>query len=664
MDVMNCKESSDGSFCRLCFTREGIFRRIHNSADVEGLNSSSIIPQLVEKHLHVEIYEVSYQVCEECCQQLYTFGEFYTKIHEQIDKFLSELQQNVENVKSEYPENCVQENPLDSSNNFDGIDRNSGESDEDTKASFTIEKQEDLPSIPSLEAVAIKKEEPSPQKRPIRSCRTKKNHPSDSSEVKKSTKKEKKRKMSTVAALVKEDPECQPQSLRKSQKSHKKTNEFIEFDFREDDSDSDENSDETGWEECPGGGPINLDKFPNPIIENGLLRVKGKELMGLINKFYSLECNVCEKTKFQTLRDLIEHYNDVHKEKGYVMCCSSKFKTYPAIIMHMARHIQPDAFKCNVCGYMVTRPRFLENHKKTHLPEEEKPFACDHCPRRFCWKTAYQVHQLTHQEKEERKQFVCHICGHSYNTPGGLCTHKKRVHTDSKTEPHVCHICAKKFATRTGLNEHMSTIHQPRERGQLQCQECGKWLMNSRCLKSHMILHSSAIFSCTICDYTTKKKSLLRRHNLTQHSDEKPFVCTICSRAFKLKRALTVHMAQHESTKQYKCNFCERVFNSSTNFYTHRKAAHPEELNALKQAKLEEQRQKRIAAGVEDANPMISDDEAAQGNSLVILPMSPIEHPVDFSTYNQQVHETYHIVDHEGTITAIIQENLASDSMM
>lgn len=74
----------------------------------------------------------------------------------------------------------------------------------------------------------------------------------------------------------------------------------------------------------------------------------------------------------------------------------------------------------------------------------------------------------------------------------------------------------------------------------------------------------------------------------------------MCNKSFKLKRGLTVHMAKHNSVKTHRCTFCDRVFNSSTNFYTHRKQMHPKQLFALKQRKLEIQRQKRILAGREE----------------------------------------------------------------
>lgn len=145
----------------------------------------------------------------------------------------------------------------------------------------------------------------------------------------------------------------------------------------------------------------------------------------------------------------------------------------------------------------------------------------------------------------------------------------------------------------------MTTIHRPREEGQVRCPECGKWLMNNRCLKTHMVLHSSIELRCDQCDYTTKKQTLLNRHRITKHTTEKPFECHLCGRAFKVKRALTIHIGQHKPSDGFKCPFCERQFKSSTNFYAHRKHSHPVELAALKQREEEEKRQKRIGAGIE-----------------------------------------------------------------
>ncbi|XP_062536101.1 zinc finger protein 37-like [Armigeres subalbatus] len=348
-----------------------------------------------------------------------------------------------------------------------------------------------------------------------------------------------------------------------------------------------------------------MEKFPTTLLRDGLLLVKGRLLMSMINQFYNLQCDMCNEkpVRFKTLSEMFSHYELSHGQAGYITCCQTKIHRYPGIIMHMARHIQPEAFKCDICGYMVTRPRFLSSHRQTHLPDDEKPFACEQCPKRFCWKRALQIHENSHKSPDERVVYVCPVCEKPYDTPGGLSSHKRKAHlTPSVAKvPHVCEICANNFATASGLKEHMNTIHQPREKGLLQCTECSKWLMNQRCLKIHMQLHRKEDFTCDSCDYRTKKASLLKRHNITRHQKERPFACDQCDKTFKHKRLLTVHKStKHtENTPGFKCPFCDRSFKSSTNFYTHRKNRHPNELAAMKEQAEAEKKLQRIKAGIE-----------------------------------------------------------------
>lgn len=351
--------------------------------------------------------------------------------------------------------------------------------------------------------------------------------------------------------------------------------------------------------------PIPKD-FPKELLKNGQFIVKSKELSELFSKFYNVQCEVCDdKPKFKDFKILLKHYaTEKHSESPFVSCCGLKLYKYRRALFHMARHIQPEEFQCNICGFIVSRPEFLENHKKTHLPEDHKPHACPHCPKHFVWKYAFDIHVATHKPIEERKVYKCVQCNKTYDTPGGLSTHKKVVHQASNEKiQYICNICGKPFAQRTGLNEHMNTIHQDnRERTQLQCAECGAWLMNKRCLKTHMLLHNGVDHKCEKCEYTTKKKTLLNRHYVTHHSTGPPaFSCDQCNKKFKLKRALTVHKeAAHSSNaKSYQCNFCPRKFVSPSNFYSHRKNMHPEELAKLREKEAQEKKSKRIAAGLE-----------------------------------------------------------------
>lgn len=208
---------------------------------------------------------------------------------------------------------------------------------------------------------------------------------------------------------------------------------------------------------------------------------------------------------------------------------------------------------------------------------------------------------MNHQS--ERRLFTCSICNKNYQTAGSLATHKKSAHVDTNKTRKLCEICSKSFSTFTSYKEHLTLHSEDRDKMQLKCPECGKWLKNKRCLKSHLLLHTSDEQKCELCDYTTKKEKLLKNHMVTKHSNEKSFACDHpdCEKSFKVKRALTIHKAKDHGGKSAakKCEFCSREFANSTNYYTHRKNLHAKELEEVLMKKKEEEKLKRIKAGLE-----------------------------------------------------------------
>jgi hypothetical protein len=344
-----------------------------------------------------------------------------------------------------------------------------------------------------------------------------------------------------------------------------------------------------------------LKRIPSKLVENGLLLYKGKKLMQMMSSFYSLKCETCG-VSFKRITNLFEHYKNDHKVEPFVTCCSTKLTRTPRMIYHFVKHIQPESFKCHICGYAVSRPKFLKLHLQTHT--DSKPFSCDLCDKRFIWKGAIKSHILTnHQPVAERRSFECPTCQRKYQTAGSLASHKKSAHGDVSKSKNLCEVCSKTFATLTSYKEHMITHSEESEKMQLKCPECGKWLKNQRCYKSHMQLHASVDFHCKLCDYVTKKEKLLKNHLITRHTNDRPFSCDTCDKAFKVKRALTIHKAQAHSEASGKagkvCEFCGREFASSTNYYTHRKNLHAAELQQMLDKKKEDEKRKRIEIGLE-----------------------------------------------------------------
>lgn len=115
--------------------------------------------------------------------------------------------------------------------------------------------------------------------------------------------------------------------------------------------------------------------------------------------------------RFDSLSALCQHYVETHQIKGYVVCCNLKLIKLRAMTLHMARHLQPDAFKCPKCDKMLTCPKILQYHIQNHLPESERPLACLQCPRRFSYSSALLAHAISHQPESQRAAHVCDECG-------------------------------------------------------------------------------------------------------------------------------------------------------------------------------------------------------------------------------------------------------------
>ncbi|XP_059612114.1 zinc finger protein with KRAB and SCAN domains 7-like isoform X2 [Phlebotomus argentipes] len=337
---------------------------------------------------------------------------------------------------------------------------------------------------------------------------------------------------------------------------------------------------------------IEFPNFPKKIIQDTKLLIRGKALISLMSKFYRLDCDLCAegskggKKVFKKLSVLCNHYTEVHNIKGYVICCGVKLIKPRAMAMHMARHLQPEAFRCPECSKMMTCPKILQYHVQNHLPEEKRPLACPDCPRRFSYSSALVAHSISHQPESQRAAHVCDECGKTFSSPGRLSTHINVAHTKQGIS-FVCHVCAKQFACKGNLTYHLTT-HQPRVH-QVQCQQCGKWLKNKLCLRKHMVQHSMVRFNCDLCEYSALNRQCLRNHVRVQHTDLKPFCCSQCGRTFKLKNTLLNHMVQHTGLKKFSCQFCSRTFASSGNYYSHRKRMHPTELADFNRKREEEE---------------------------------------------------------------------------
>lgn len=203
-----------------------------------------------------------------------------------------------------------------------------------------------------------------------------------------------------------------------------------------------------------------------------------------IRELFTMKCEICYEVRFDSLVEVKKHYRNVHKSKGYLVCCGEKFWPRSRILDHVRYHSNPDALlkieeenaqireiftmKCDICsdvdfesllearkhyrkvhkikGYLVCcgrkfgRHYLIMNHVQSHINPDA--FRCDQCGKRFRCKDALNAHINNHVPLDSRA-FKCSLCTSSFAQKGLLTLHVKTKHTSKTGEKFPCDKCDK-----------------------------------------------------------------------------------------------------------------------------------------------------------------------------------------------------------------------------
>jgi uncharacterized Zn-finger protein len=306
----------------------------------------------------------------------------------------------------------------------------------------------------------------------------------------------------------------------------------------------------------------------------------GNDLEGSIAEYCKMECTECVngQVKFSNWQELKKHYRDQHQMPGFIVCCEKKFAKRVHILGHIARHLNPAAFRCDVCNKNYADKVSLENHLHSHKPIELRPFSCEKCSKSFAKNYQLVAHQIRHIPEEERK-YMCPVkdCGKFFASKSILNTHERGVHQNAYQ--HICEICAKTFKSKMFYERHKTTVHLNIQTPKVQCQQCGAWLKHEESLRSHLRRHESGknTYVCKICGKQAPNEEALRSHNRYVHQTERNHKCSVCEKAFKKAWNLREHMSMHTGEVLYTCPYCPKTFNSSANMHSHKKKGHKAE---------------------------------------------------------------------------------------
>ena len=103
------------------------------------------------------------------------------------------------------------------------------------------------------------------------------------------------------------------------------------------------------------------------------------------------------------------------------------------------------------------------------------------------------------------------------------------------------------------------------------CCICSKSFTQSAHLKEHSMLHTNAIFTCDICGKGYSQPQTLRRHKKT-HNAMNQFQCEDCGFSTTRAYLLTDHMRKNHSKEReqrYHCTVCPKAFYEAAKLNQH-----------------------------------------------------------------------------------------------
>lgn len=256
------------------------------------------------------------------------------------------------------------------------------------------------------------------------------------------------------------------------------------------------------------------------------------------------------------------------------------------------------SFPCSECPRIYALPQTLLRHmRQDHSqagaeaaraeaeaaagdPSGDKLF-CEQCQKGFRSRYQLQRHQQQHLPMPQRKRFPCPICSKQFTTNASAQSHAQYAHQEEqRPRPVICEQCGIAVHSLHALKEHLlsHTDYAPFE-----CDVCKKCFKSMSRLKHHKETHDPHKYICPECGMQLNSRPTLNRHRLV-HSDQMQHKCDYCGREFKRAKALKNHLILHSGLKPYSCDFCERTFANGSNYRTHKKKSHPEELAAQEAA--------------------------------------------------------------------------------
>jgi uncharacterized Zn-finger protein len=285
------------------------------------------------------------------------------------------------------------------------------------------------------------------------------------------------------------------------------------------------------------------------------------------------QCEHCSKT-FKLKISLMKHLK-IHTLNGTDLR-ESEIAEKSNIIEMIEDENGKVAYQCKVCfAAFGTRKKIL-----LHVPmhENSRNLVNSSKHQQLIGEDGQQCCHLCNKTFTNASDFKLHMSAHEENRTLDPTKVTRKTNTTSEIKltlgTHNCSFCGKEFRRAHEKVKH-ERIHS-NEKPYI-CSECSKAFRTHYSLSVHKKnVHSTERPYICIhpgCDKRFKTQNIYNNHIAT-HSTEKNFVCSICAKAFKTQVQLIGHKNVH--TKPFACEICSRSFASLYAVKTHM-ASHEKE---------------------------------------------------------------------------------------